>query len=491
MNESLRQRQHSFWKEGQERFDIVIVGGGIQGAMTFHTLRELDAKVLLLEQGDFGSGTSQGSALSLWGGLLYLRQKEFREVVRLCRARDAMKEMFNHCVTSRSFRYIYPMDATARSQWLLKAGLWMYWFLGKGRQEIPRQDPFSSHDSFLKSIQTSFLYEEAQLTTSDARFVVDLIIDAIHENSLAMNYSKVIGGKFSKATHTWDLEVRNILTGQTTCVNTHWLINTCGIWSDALNESLSLISPYTHLESKGVSLNFARFPNHNETLIFDSPVASEEGMTLVPWGPVSVWGSTETISKRQDTAFLALAEDIQYLLKTINQHLKVPLAPKDIVSLRTGVRPIPVRKNAEVNRDPLFLSKKWFIHSHEGKRAYSAYGGKITSSLLLAESFLKIFANIFGMRKIPFVKQTASPPTIDLLGFAVVDPSWSKEHEAVYTLEDYLRRRTNIAQWNYNGGFGEDDTHAAILKDVCERLHLNEDTAHSDLEKYRQKIKTQ
>lgn len=488
---SITERARNFWQRAETDYDITIIGGGIQGAMTFNLLSEQGHKVLLVDQGDFASGTSQGSALSLWGGLLYLRQGELKEVFKLCKAREELKIKHPSWISSQDFRYVYGNEGDSRSEWLMKFGLWLYWLISSGKQTPPHRDSFADHKYFLNEVRSSFIYQEAQLKTSDARFVLDLILSGVSSHSLALNYTMMDSGNYDHGKKKWLLDLTHAQTGVKAQVRSTWIVNTAGIWADDVNDSLSLSTPYMHLRSKGVSLSFKRPPSHKDTLIFDTSSPAEEGMSLVPWGPVSVWGSTETLVERDVNGFAPSHEDIDFLLKTLNNHLASPITRADIISVRTGVRPIPIKKGKEFSEDPLLLSKKFIIHHDAPHQALSVYGGKITSALLIAES-IKIFLNkAFPLpAKIPELSPQ-NPETIKAFGYSVTSPQWSKEHECASSLHDYLRRRTNISQWIPRGGFGKNNEHETTLKELSVLFHGgDENLATIELEKYKIQIET-
>lgn len=483
---SASEQTQSFWKNGDADFDITVIGAGIQGAMTYNLLSEQGYKVLLLDKGDFGGGTSQSSALSLWGGLLYLRQGELNEVLKLSKARESLKKRHSSWVSSHDFRYIYPEHSHSRSEILMKAGLFLYWLLSAGKQEIPRRDPFLSHEQFLQSVRTSFVYQEAQLVSSDARFVLDLILAGLSTHSCALNYTKLESGNFNSEKKLWILNICNLRTHMKAQVKSKWVINASGVWSDSVNRTLSLNTPYSHLRSKGVSISFQRHSEHKETLIFDSNNPAEEGMSLVPWGPVSVWGSTETLVDESPNEFSPTSDDITYLINTINQHLKTPITTSDIISTRTGVRPIPVTKEKTLKGDPLYFSKKFIIHTDAKHQALSIYGGKITSALLIAREIRTFFEKTIPSSRLSINNEHLTPEYTTRIGYHVPTPEWCRENEYAISIEDYVRRRTNLSQWVPNGGFGKLNENEDEIQKTCSALHANEEDAKKDFINYKQ-----
>jgi glycerol-3-phosphate dehydrogenase len=101
------QRRHT-WDAGRDTvFDVAIIGGGIKGAHIYHQLCEAGYRTVLLEKGDFASGTSQASCMMIWGGLLYLANWDIATVWKLSSARNLLLRTMPNCIRQQTFRY-YP-----------------------------------------------------------------------------------------------------------------------------------------------------------------------------------------------------------------------------------------------------------------------------------------------------------------------------------------------------------------------------------------------
>src|SRR6185436_952376 len=132
-----------------EIFDVAVIGGGVTGACLFHQLRKNGYKVLLADKSDFAGGTSQASAMMLWGGLAYLRNLDLATVFRLCSSREAMVAGMQECVQPRLFRYIVPSPKRGNRA-AVQSALYLYWLLGRRRRTRPRYVRNFNHSPLLK-----------------------------------------------------------------------------------------------------------------------------------------------------------------------------------------------------------------------------------------------------------------------------------------------------------------------------------------------------
>src|ERR1700730_14101847 len=132
------------------RFDVLILGGGVSGTCLYHHLCAEGYRVLLLEKGDFGSATSQSSAMMVWGGLLYLKHFRFHTVWRLCGARDRLVREKSGWVKPQLFRYLTTNNGY-RGRLLTHAALYFYWALGRFQGVRPRHDGRFAEMAFLRN----------------------------------------------------------------------------------------------------------------------------------------------------------------------------------------------------------------------------------------------------------------------------------------------------------------------------------------------------
>src|SRR5262249_34410836 len=158
MNASLRRRAF-FDQANPAPFDVAIIGGGINGACLFHHLCKAGYRVLLVDQGDFASGTSQASAMMIWGGLLYLSTLDFATVLQLSASRNRLVRDMPDSVQRLKFRYLSARKG-GRNLAFVHFVLYLYWLLGLCRSDRPYHERFFSEASLFKTggFQDSRLY---------------------------------------------------------------------------------------------------------------------------------------------------------------------------------------------------------------------------------------------------------------------------------------------------------------------------------------------
>ena len=449
-------------------FDVVIIGGGINGACLYHHLCAAGYKVLLVEKGDFASGTSQATAMMAWGGLLYLKNFDLLTVRKLCRARDKLVQDMPSFVQPQRFRYI-----PRRSQALVTTALYSYWILGGGKTPLPKKEKFYPEWVLLKpeARKTSFAYQEASVIPSDARFVLQWLLAYHNDFQKPLNYAEIKTAIFVQASSAWTLEIQDLLRNQQYPVQARFIINTAGIWTDRVNDYFARKTPYKHVFSKGVSINFERDKVQQLPLLLDTR-SQGDGMALIPWGPVAVWGSTEQTCATIEEGFTLKKEDLTSLLEEYNAHFQKAKGVSDIISFRIGMRPLAVKKSYQKNSHTLELSRRHYLYFDPEVPWMSVYGGKLTSCVALAQEITKKIQQIIPRGKITPQLEEKKLREAEYISFPGVSqkflsPEWCSGYEYCQTFEDYLRRRTNIAQWIEHGGFGKNFENLPLMKKIA------------------------
>lgn len=448
--------------------DALVVGGGISGAPVYQKLRLAGYRVGLVDGGDFASGTSQASGMLVWGGLLYLTTFDFATVLKLCKARrDLMKDFPGDVMAlDLDFRVGDGANHGAAFAWL---ALQVYWLMGGCALRRPRmvREP--------KAVR----YQEAMLTESDSRFVIDRIRGLDSEHGIALNHCRVVWAEFDAGRRAWHVGLRDEIDGTGHEVRTRAVVNAAGVWADEVNRTLGVKSPLKHVFSKGVYL---AFPNHESERGADVYPMQGGGdvITRVPWGPVTMWGPTETGVDDLARGIAPDQDDVKFLLAEARRCLNGrALGAEDVVSVRCGVRPLAVPANFRRDVYPLTLSRRHRLVADDAKRAVVIYGGKLTGSLQMAD---RVVARIRRWMKPRFPCDDpvlAPPERSGPHGF--VTPAWARDHEFCVTLDDYLRRRTSIAQWTPRMGLGHNGAGRAELLRLARELAGGDDSAAENM----------
>lgn len=468
----MHERETSWKLADRESFDVLIIGGGINGSCLYHQLAQMGYTVLLVDRKDFSSGTSQSSGMMVWGGLLYLRNLDIPTVLRLSRDRDAMIKEIKDYISPKFYRYIPSVNGNI-NPWLVNAAIYCYWGLGLFRRKSPRHEVSYEEARMLRGGRHtgSLVYEEAALKTSDSRFTLHWLTSSPSERSVALNYC-FVSGDYSRRDRWWHLDLKDTLGSREASARVRLIINCAGIWTDTVNSQFGIETPIKHALSKGVYLCVERPPDHKSIMIFEMG-DNNDVVTFVPWGPVSLWGPTETFPKDIEDGAKVAPEDVRFLLKRMNEHLDPPFNKSQIVSLRCGIRPLAVKKDYVNTGYPLDLSRKQYVIPDSNIPWISSYGGKITGCREMAGKISRVVARKIGTsRRHSPSGEESTQQDVEWISWPGIEerlpsPAWSARHEMCCTLEDYLRRRTNIAQWIPRGGLGRSNEYRDILTDAA------------------------
>lgn len=473
------------WRKRETRYrnltdagvlDVLVIGGGITGAPIYRKLADQGHRTALIDMGDFASGTSQASGMLVWGGLLYLKNLDFTTVLKLCKARGELLMNFPEDLSVLDLHYQFRPSAR-RSPAVVSALLHLYWLMGGCA--LKRPSPMQNPDAIC--------YQEAMLRESDSRFVLDRIRGADSDHAIPINHCELIAADHDPHRRLWNLCVRDQLNGKEHATQAKAVINAAGVWTDKVNAILGIHSPCKHVFSKGVYLTFPNPQEKTAAEVF--PMHGEDDvLTHVPWGPVMMWGPTETYLQRIEDGLAPTRDDIIFLMDQAERSLSNPPGVEDVISIRCGIRPLVVPASYHKNVYPLDLSRKhqWVVH--RDKRSISLYGGKLTSSLHVADQVATMIRDWLPASHTPPVRMEIRPERSGVHGF--VTPEWARDYEFCFTLEDYLRRRTNLAQWTPRMGLGKDGSERAKLLEIARVFETPYSDAKSIVDAYADKVRT-
>lgn len=444
--------------------DVLVLGGGAAGAATYQHLRRAGLRVVLAERHDVAAGSSQGSAGLVWGGLLYLRHGHLREVATWCRERDRLRRDLPHLIAPHTCAY--RRAPQRRSPRMVGAGLGLYWLLGAGHMPRRRGD--------------HLLFEEARLTDSDARFTWEWIAGT---PGPCTAFNRCSAERVRRHADGWEVDLRDHLDGQQTTLRTRWVVNTCGPWAAEVDAQAGIDHGWRLLLSRGTSLVVPGRRSCSE--IVEHPNL-DDALSLVPFADASVWGSTETMVSTPADGFTIPPQEIADLIAWHNQ-LMGPLTAAEVIALRVGVRALAVPTGASP-RDSRRAARAFRVLAHARLPWISVYGGKLSGCVAVARQIVR---HVTRRTSPTTTLPRSAVPLITFPGLrqAVVDPRWSHDHEQCWSLTDWLRRRTTIAQLVPRGGCGRQDEHRDTLAAVA-RIFADGDErrAWQDLDDYRARI---
>ena len=369
--------------EAVEAYDLLVVGGGINGTAVARDAAGRGLSVLLAERDDLASHTSSASTKLIHGGLRYPEQYEFRLVRESLKEREVMLRAAPHIIWP--MRFVLPYDQGLRPKWMLRAGLFLYDHLG-GRELLPGTKGADltepPHAGFLEPrLRTGFEYSDCWV--EDARLVVLNAVDAAAR-----------GARIETRTEVHDLETipggyRATLRpegGAPRAVTARAVVNTAGAWVEDVVRRIDHGRNRTALRLvKGSHIVTRRlyegehayiFQNGDGRVIFAIPY--ETDFTLI--------GTTDVPYDPAEGPVVCSDEEIAYLCSAVNEYLAQDIAPSDVVWTYSGVRPLyddQAEDASAVTRDYV-LNLEAF--GEAGAAPFlTVYGGKITTSRKLAE----------------------------------------------------------------------------------------------------------
>jgi len=371
-------------------FDVLVLGGGINGAVAAACLSARGLRVALIDRGDFAGFTSQQSSNLAWGGIKYMETFEFGLVRKLCRSRNLLLKSYPSIVQEIRF-YMAHERGFRHGLWKLHLGAWFYWLLGNFFTRPPRQlslADMASEEPIIEqqSCDGGLEYSDAYLRDNDARFVFGFIRTALESGCAAVNYVESQG---ARRTHEgWETRARDVMTGQTFTIRSTVLVNACGPYVDAHNEKTGLRTRHRHVFSKGIHLLVPRLTDNHRVLTF----FADDGRLffVIPMGPRTCIGTTD--NRVDDPVTRVTPEDRRFVLDNINKRLRLPspLTEADIIAERCGVRPLVVTGGGGGSVDWLQLSRKHAVDVNPDERHISIFGGKLTDCLNVGEEIAKI-----------------------------------------------------------------------------------------------------
>ena len=392
-------------------FDVLVVGGGINGAVSAACLAARGARVALIDKGDFASFTSQESSNLAWGGIKYMETFEFGLVRKLCLSRNHLIRSYPSTVQEIRFYAMHP-KGFRHGLWKLFLGTWLYWIMGNfftrtprllGKRTIAREEPIID----LSTADGGFEYSDAYLHDNDARFVYNFIRRALDYGCIAANYVESLGGARG-ADGLWTTRVRDGVRGAEFSIRSKVVVNACGPFVDAMNARAGEETAHHHVFSKGVHLIVDRLTKSRRVLTF----FADDGRLffVIPMGPRTCIGTTDT--RVESPRAYVTDEDRAFILDNINARLRLPhkLTRDDVIAERCGVRPLAVSASSKRGADWAQLSRKHAVEVDVPTRHISIFGGKLTDCLNVGEEIARHVASLGVALPYPQAHWYGEPP---------------------------------------------------------------------------------
>ena len=369
-------------------FDLLVIGGGINGAGIARDAAGRGLSVLLVEKDDLAAHTSSASTKLIHGGLRYLEHYEFRLVAEALAEREVLLRVAPHIIEPLLF--VLPHEPHLRPAWMIRAGLLLYDRLG-GRMTLPKSHGVrldaSDYGAALKPrFRKGFVYADARV--DDARLVVCNALDARAHGADIRVRTTLTHAK--RENGLWRATLRDA-AGVTSEVTARALVNAAGPWVRAALGDLAGVPVTAGVRHvKGSHITVPRVHDKPHAYILQN--ADNRIVFVIPYQQhYSLIGTTDVPVERYANPEIS-EEETNYLLSIANTYLARPLSATDIVWTYSGVRPL----YDDGSRDPSAITRDYVLQLEAARDASGAplapvlsiFGGKITTYRKLAEAAL-------------------------------------------------------------------------------------------------------
>lgn len=423
------------------RYDLVIIGGGITGAGVLREAVRTGAKVLLVEQGDFASGTSSWSSKLVHGGLRYLKTGQWSLTLESVRERGRLMREAPGLVEAQPF--VLPLYRGRKpGRWIMQIGLFIYDLMAGSLRsrfvsapDLLAQEPHVAREGLIGAVA----YEDAR--TDDARLVLRLILDSVALGATALNYVQ------ARSTGPGQLQLTDRESGATRSLEAAMVVHATGAWAGEAPGAPTL---------RPLRGSHFVFPTHK--LPVKSAVSwlhpkDARPVFAYPWQGAVVYGTTDLDHGDALAHPRMTADEAAYLLDgLLHQFPALKLTAADAVATYSGVRPVV----ASGKDDPSAESRESAMWSAPG--VVSITGGKLTTFRVTAREVLREAAQqqpqLAPREDGPLFAPVAaeSGERIAQTPFTWEGLRKAAQNEYVVHLEDLLMRRTRIGLVMERGG---------------------------------------
>lgn len=455
-------------------WDMIIIGGGATGAGVAVDAASRGFEVLLLEQYDYGKGTSSRSTKLVHGGVRYLEQGNIPLVMDALKERGLMRQNAPHLVTDLPFvvpNYDWweaPFYGMGLKVYDMLAGKYGF---GKSRilskTEITEEIPTIKQDG----LRGGVLYFDGQF--DDARLLINLITTSVEQGATVLNYAPVVGMLKDEEGYVNGVVFKDAEGGTEHKVAGRVVINATGAFVDKLRqladpEVKKMIAP-----SQGIHLVFDRSVLPGSTAIMVPHTSDGRVMFAIPWHDHVVVGTTDTAIEEASAEPLPFDHEVEFILETAGRYLAKPPSRADVKSVFVGIRPLVKAgdgsSTAALSRDHTIhidntglltiCGGKWTTYRHMAEEAVDHAltlarldDRECKTKTLAIHGYHKFRPElghmyVYGSDRENILELSASDKSLSEpihtdLPFTRAEVIWATRHEMARTVEDFLARRT-------------------------------------------------
>jgi glycerol-3-phosphate dehydrogenase len=395
-----------------ERFDVVVIGGGINGVAIARECARGGRQTLLLEQNDFAAGTTSRSTRIIHGGLRYLEHGDLAQVRESLRERRQLLRQYPNLVHRLEF-LLALSSKSPRSALAVRAGLWLYrrmggQGLGNGQSEQRRLEQMLDDGRHF----SVFSFDDAQCEFPE-RLVAEWLVEAIRAGCVVRNHAQVVAVVAGHGKVT-GLRLRDQLSGTEETVAATWIVNATGPWADHICQQSGIRTSHPMVGGvRGSHIVLPKFAGAPDAAVYTEAVDGRP-FFVIPWNEQLLVGTTEVKDTGDPGATKPSDEETEYLLRSVQTlYPRAQISGGDVRCRFAGVRPLPYSPGTKLSG----LSRRHYLHDHSEDGAagmISVIGGKLTTAASLArECAVKI-----GIAKASIA---AGPPQVRVANGSRVD----------------------------------------------------------------------
>lgn len=369
-----------------DHFDVLVVGGGINGCAISRDAALRGAKVALIEKDDFASGASGKTTKLIHGGIRYLEQFNFKLVYEALHERAVLLRTAPHLVKPLEFLIpVYKHDP--RSLFKIKTGVFIYDRLAGNDNICPHQtfkknevlsleQNIDSHD-----LKGAVMYCDAQM--DDIRLCLDNAISAFNAGACVANKTEVVGFIRDKGKIT-GIEALDKLSNEKFMIRASIVINATGAWSNQIVKLDEPGAPAITRPTKGIHIIYRRLPHQRAILL--SAHKDKRIFFIIPWRGLTLIGTTDTDYRGSPDAVYASSDEVEYLLE--ETHRVFPdenIDKKGIITTYASLRPL-----VNTQGRPAWQVSREHLIRESDSGLISVVGGKYTTYRHLAQEVVDL-----------------------------------------------------------------------------------------------------
>jgi glycerol-3-phosphate dehydrogenase len=381
-------------------YDLLVVGGGINGAGIARDAAGRGLSTILVERGDLAGATSSASSKLIHGGLRYLEQYEFKLVHEALAEREILLRIAGHLVWPA--RFVMPHVPELRPRWMIRVGLFLYDHLARRsllegssaiRLDVP---PFAS--GLKPELKHGFIYSDCRV--DDARLVLTNALDARQRGARVLTAIECRSAE--RRDKAWRVRLSS---GEE--IQAKAIVNAAGPWvKKVLNERLSQPSRDLVRLVRGSHIMVPKLYDGDHAFILQND--DRRVVFMIPYGDLHTLVGTTDVPQVDTESAQPTYDEVDYLCRAVNRYLAKPVRPGDVVWRFAGVRPL----YDDGANDPSAITRDYTLRVDDDGGAapvLSVFGGKITTYRHLAEQVMEHLKPYFPGLKAPWTDRAPLP----------------------------------------------------------------------------------